>query len=263
MSDRSDPAPTTPHASRESVTLFSASAGHYAQFRPVYPDALFDWLAAQSPTNDSVLDIAAGNGQASLPLLSHFRRVLACDASTQQLCATSDWRGVERFVADAEHLPLRDGQLDLIVVAQALHWFASPAFFAQARRALKPGGLFCAWCYSLLKIDPALDEIIDRLHAQTLASYWPNGRASVDSGYRDIHPPFARIAVPAFAIEAHWRFEQVIGYLHTWSAAIRWQQVNGSNPIAAIENQLRDAWGNEDMRRVSWPLHFLAGFPTQ
>lgn len=264
MSDCSTPTLPTPQAARDSVELFSARASGYAQFRPHYPAGLFAWLAGQCRQTDTALDIAAGNGQASLPLQRHFHRVLACDASAAQLNAGAHWESVERFVADAEQLPLKDNQLDLIVVAQALHWFASPAFFAQARRALKPGGLFCAWCYSLLEIDPALDEIINRLHGKTLAGYWPAGRASVDAGYRDIHLPFARLAVPAFALEATWSFEQLIGYLRTWSAVTKWQQTHGSDPVAAVQASLREAWGDvQASRRIRWPLHFLAGYPTQ
>ncbi|MCW3150710.1 class I SAM-dependent methyltransferase [Stutzerimonas stutzeri] len=261
MPGRSDPASPT---SRDSIELFSARARDYAQFRPVYPEALFDWLAQHCKATEAALDIGAGSGQACLPLQRHFRRVLACDASAQQLTAAAPWQSVERFVADAEQLPIRDARLDLIVVAQALHWFAAPSFFAQARRALKPGGLFCAWCYSLLQIDPALDDIVHKLHGETLAGYWPAGRASVDAGYRDIHPPFARLPVPPFAIEANWRFDQLIGYLRTWSAVTKWQQTHGLDPIATIEQPLREAWGDEQtLRPIRWPLHFLAGYPVQ
>jgi len=171
---------------------------------------------------------------------------------------------VQRFVADAEHLPLRSGQLDLLVVAQALHWFATPAFFNQARRALKPNGLFCAWCYSLLEISAAVDAIIHRLYYETLAGCWPAGRSSVDAGYRDIQPPFPRIEPPPFALEAHWDLRELMGYLRTWSAVKQWQQRHGRDPITSIEPQLTSAWGQAGQRRlIRWPLHFLTGFPNR
>lgn len=247
----------------EIARLFGNRAGAYASFRPQYPQALFDWLAANSPGQDRALDIACGNGQASRPLLKHFRQVLACDASPEQLRAAPDLRGIDCFASDATAQPLADASLDLIVVAQALHWFATPAFFAETSRLLRPGGLFCAWCYSLLSIDEALDAVIDDFYRNTLGGYWPSGRASVDAGYQDIQPPFARVEVPAFAIEQEWGLEQLLGYLGTWSAVQKLEQASGRDPLPELLPRLRQAWGDGQRKRfVRWPLHFLAGFPT-
>lgn len=261
MSASESPAPKP---ASDSIQLFSSRSTDYARFRPTYPEALFNWLASQCATTDTALDLAAGNGQASIPLTRHFHRVLACDASAEQLAAGDTWLNVQRFVADAEHLPLRSGQLDLLVVAQAMHWFATPTFFNQARRALKPNGLFCAWCYSLLEISAAVDAIIHRLYYETLAGYWPAGRSSVDAGYRDIQPPFPRIEPPPFALEAHWDLRELMGYLRTWSAVKQLHQRHGRDPVTSIEPQLTSAWGQAGQRRlIRWPLHFLTGFPNR
>lgn len=248
----------------EIARLFGARADAYASFRPGYPAELFAWLAEHSPGRQRALDIACGNGQASRPLLAHFAQVLACDASVEQLTAAQEPAGVQLFAADAEMLPLASASLDLIVVAQALHWFATPAFFAEAERLLRPGGLFCAWCYSLMRIDSAVDALIDEFYGETLAGYWPSGRASVDAGYRDLPAPFPRLPVPPFAIEAAWDFEQLIGYLGTWSAVQRWEREQGGDPLAQLLPALRQAWGDSQRPRfVRWPLHFLAGIPIQ
>jgi len=176
----------------EVVQLFGARAGAYASFRPHYPDALFDWLADRAPHRRYALDIACGNGQASRPLAKRFERVLGCDASVEQLQA-ADVDGVALFAADAARQPLADGSLDLIVVAQALHWFATPAFFAETRRLLGSGGLFAAWCYGLMRIDARTDALVDHLYHVTLDGCWPEGRASIEAGYRDLQPPFPRL----------------------------------------------------------------------
>lgn len=246
----------------DSVPLFSTRSDAYAEFRPSYPAELFAWLARQCRQHACALDIAAGSGQASLPLLEHFAEVLACDASEAQVRASAGWQSVRRFVARAERLPLGDGQLDLIVVAQALHWFATPAFFDEVRRSLKPDGLFCAWCYSLLSIDPDLDTLIHQLHGETLRGHWPEGRASVDAGYRDIELPFEPVATPAFAIETDWNLPQLLGYLRTWSAVKHWQQQHGEDPVSLLEPELAKCWGNaQRIRAIRWPLHLLAGRP--
>ena len=248
----------------EITRLFGNRAGAYASFRPQYPDTLFDWLAANSPGRERALDIACGSGQATRPLRRRFRHVLASDGSAEQLRAASDLQGVGCFAADACAQPLADRSLDLIVVAQALHWFATPAFFAEARRLLKLDGLFCAWCYGLLRIDAAVDAVLDDFYRKTLAGYWPDGRASVDAGYRDIHPPFARLDVPSFAIELEWDLDQLAGYLGTWSAVQKLQQASGADPLAALLPEIQRVWGKRQQKRfVRWPLHFLAGLPNR
>ena len=243
--------------------LFGNRADAYASFRPEYPNALFDWLAARSPGHALALDIACGNGQASHPLRRHFARVVSSDGSLEQLRAAP--RGeLECFVAAAGAQPLPDTSLDLIVVAQALHWFATPAFFAEVQRLLRPDGLFCAWCYSLLRIDDALDALLDDFYWNTLDGYWPEGRASVDAGYRDIQPPFPRIAVPDFALEVSWNLQQLVGYLGTWSALQKLEQASGRVPLQELLPALQQAWGDGQQKRfVRWPLHFLAGFPKR
>lgn len=227
--------------------LFGARADAYASFRPHYPASLFAWLAAQCPERLRALDIACGNGQASRPLREHFKQVLACDASLKQLQAGADQAGLQLFVAEA----------------QALHWFATPAFFSEVRRLLKPGGVFCAWCYSLMRIDEALDALIDDFYWNTLGGHWPAGRVSVDAGYRDIDNPFSPLTPPASAIEISWSLEQLLGYLSTWSAVQRYAQQNGADPLLQLRPKLRQAWGDAKQPRfVRWPLHFLAGTPN-
>jgi SAM-dependent methyltransferase len=244
--------------------LFGASAASYANFRPHYPAPLFVWLAQHSPANLRALDIGCGNGQASRPLCAHFTQVLACDCSFAQLAATEPQPNLQLLLADAQELPIAPACLDLITVAQALHWFADAAFFAQISRLLKPHGLFCAWCYGLLSVNPALDRIIEQLYYQTLRGYWPKGRSSVDCGYSDIAAPFPRLQLPAFAMQQNWSLSQLLGYLGTWSAVQRYARQLGVDPLNALLPALRNAWGDpQQSHNVSWPLHFLAGYPTQ
>jgi SAM-dependent methyltransferase len=244
----------------EIAQLFGARASAYASFRPQYPAALFDWLAGQCAERQRALDIACGNGQASAPLRQHFAQVLACDASIEQLRAAETPAGISLFAANAEAQPLSSASLDLIVVAQALHWFATPDFFAEVTRLLKSGGIFGAWCYGLMRINSPVDELIDNFYRGTLDGYWPPGRASVDAGYRDIQAPFPRLEAPVFAIQAHWNFTQLTGYLRTWSAVQHWERRQGRDPVSELEPALLRAWGDiKQPRFVRWPLHLLVG----
>ncbi len=127
---------------------FSGVANRYADFRPHYPAALFDWLATLVPKDSLVWDCAAGNGQASYDLATRFAHVIATDASKEQIASATPHPKVEFRVAPAEQSGLADGSAGLITVAQAVHWFDLDRFWVEAKRVLKGGGLLAFWGYT-------------------------------------------------------------------------------------------------------------------
>src|SRR5690349_13560631 len=102
---------------------FSGVAAGYANYRPSYPAELFDYLATLVRPSAMVWDCAAGNGQATVELAKRFSKVIATDASRAQLDAAPRLRNVEFRVAPAEQSGLENRSVELITVAQALHWF--------------------------------------------------------------------------------------------------------------------------------------------
>ena len=124
---------------------FSALAAAYGQFRPDYPAALFDHLAGLLPAHDLAWDGATGNGQAALPLAARLRHVVASDASAAQLAEAATLSNISLCVASAEQVPLASASVDLVTVAQALHWFRLPAFFSEVRRVPRPTGVLAVW----------------------------------------------------------------------------------------------------------------------
>src|ERR1043166_2300026 len=119
---------------------FSAQASDYAKFRPGYPSELFEYLGSVAPSRTLAWDCATGNGQAALELAEVFDRVIATDASEKQIANAQPDARVEYRVAPAENSGLESGTVDLIMVAQALHWFDLPRFYDEARRVLKTDG---------------------------------------------------------------------------------------------------------------------------
>ena len=81
---------------------FPRQAGNYARFRPRYPSALFEFVAAAAPNDLLALDCATGNGQAAVALAGHFRKVIAIDASAEQIASAQPSERVEYRVASAE-----------------------------------------------------------------------------------------------------------------------------------------------------------------
>ncbi|PIV34870.1 MAG: SAM-dependent methyltransferase [Lysobacterales bacterium CG02_land_8_20_14_3_00_62_12] len=235
---------------------FSQVSEHYAEHRPRYPSALFDWLAAQCAEHELAWDCATGNGQAATELGRVFQRVIATDASAAQIAQAVAHPRVFYQVTSAATSDIDTGSVDLISVAQALHWFDLPRFYAEARRVLKPEGRIAIWSYGLHSLSHrALDACIDRFYRDRLGAYWPAERRHVETGYRDLAFPFTAIHAPTFVMQMRWTLDQLLGYLRSWSASGRYQAATGIDPVSELEPELRALWGDAAApRSITWPL---------
>lgn len=240
---------------------FSAVAHGYADYRPHYPEALFTYLATLAPATAMVWDCACGNGQAALGLAPHFRRVVASDASREQIAAAVAHPGIDYRVASAEQSGLATASVGLVTVAQALHWFDLERFYGEARRVLTPGGVLAVWSYGTSELEgEAVNRLVREFYAHTVGPYWPPQRRLVEEGYGALPFPFAEIAPPPLAMEAHWDLEALLGYLGTWSATSRYRQALGQDPLPPLAARLARVWGDaQATRRVSWPLSLRVG----
>ena len=161
---------------------------------------------------------------------------------------------VEYRVARAEQSGLAAGSVDLVTVAQALHWLDRKAFYEEARRVLVPGGMVAAWCYALVRIDPAVDLVMDAFYRDTIGPYWPPERQITDERYRTIEFPFAELATPEFTMEQALTLDELAGYVRTWSGTRHYVERNGCDPVDDLVIKLREHWGDPASRRVArWP----------
>src|SRR4051812_29715630 len=238
--------------------LFSLQASDYARFRPVYPPALYAWLAAQAPGRQLAVDVGTGNGQAAIALAAHFARVIGVEPSEGQLANAAPAARVEYRRGAAEATGVDGASADLLTVAQAFHWFKHDAFFDEVRRVVRPGGCLAVWCYGLTRITPEVDAAVHVLYEDLLGAYWEPERKLVETGYRDITVPFEEIPSPAFAMQLSWSFDHLLGYLGTWSPRKRFLAERGKDPLEMALPQLRRAWGEAAERPLSWPLSVRA-----
>lgn len=239
---------------------FSGHAALYARHRPGYPDALFAYLAARAPGRTLAWDCGTGSGQAAHGLARHFDAVVATDASAAQLAHAVPHARVVYRRAPAEAAPLADGTVDLVTVAQALHWFDLDGFYAEARRVLRPDGVLAVWSYGLATVDAAVDAVVRRYHDDVVGPYWPPERRHYGEGYRALPFPFAEEAPPPFHLEETWTLGQLAGYLRSWSATQRCHAATGGDPLAVVAADLAAAWGKADaVRTVRWPLTVRVG----
>jgi SAM-dependent methyltransferase len=240
---------------------FSGHAADYAAYRPSYPPALFDLLASLPRRRALALDCATGNGQAAIGLAERFERVLAIDASSEQLARARQHPRVEYRAARAEETGVDGGAVDLVSVAQAIHWFDFDSFYAEVRRVLAPGGAIAAYTYNLARVDPAFDRVLDRLAKEIVGPYWPPERRWVDEEYRTLPFPFAEVPTPRIENEAQWDLDRLLHYIATWSACQRYRQATGRDPIKMVQDELVAAWGDPSQPRpVRWPIYMRAGY---
>jgi SAM-dependent methyltransferase len=242
---------------------FSKQAADYAKFRPRYPRELFEYLGSVAPSRQLAWDCGTGNGQASAGLATAFDRVIATDASEKQIANAQSHERVEYRVTRAEKSDLESASIDLIMVAQALHWFDLARFYDEVRRVLKKNSVLAASAYNLLHIEPAIDEVINRYYYEVVGPFWPPERVLIEK-FEELPLPFSEIQTPSFEMIAQWNLEHLPGYLRSWSATQRFIAENQRDPLEDIADELRGAWGNpQQARSVIWPLTLRVGVKTQ
>jgi len=240
---------------------FSDIAGLYTRYRPRYPSALFEHLAYIAPYKDIAWDCATGTGQAAVELARHFRNVIATDASEEQIANAEQHPRVQYQVAAAENSGLDSGSVDLITVAQALHWFDLKSFYAEAQRVLKPGGILAVWTYGKMDFDePKVRSLLGQFYFDVVGPYWPPERKLVEEGYRSLTFPFDEIKSPSFKIEAAMTLDEITGYVRTWSATQCFQNEQGYDPVVELEEQMMSVWDEPELPvTVIWPLALRVG----
>ncbi len=233
---------------------FSAAAKDYAQARPHYPQALFDWIASIAPARDAVWESGCGSGQASADLATRFAHVHATDPSAAQVAQAPLIGNVDFVVEPGERCSLADASVDAVCVAQALHWFDRGAFFAECARVLRPGGVLVAWGYQDIQVPPGLEAANAALQRE-IAAYWPPERADIDAAYADYAWPFEPIAAPAFTMGADWPLPRLLGYFSSYSASKRNRDSTGMDPVAVHADAFAAAWGDPVATQpLRWPL---------
>lgn len=238
---------------------FSRTSVSYARHRPGYPEPLFKYLSSVCKEHKLAWDCATGSGQSAVQLTKYFNRVVATDASESQISNALRQQGIKYSVAAAEDSTLTTASVDLITVAQALHWFDLPGFTVEVDRTLKKEGILSVWSYNLLTIRPDIDEQINHLYGTVLYDYWPAERTLVEGEYKHIDFPFTELKVPIFQMTLDWTLVQLVAYLSTWPAVNAYILEKESDPVEIIYTELLKLWGSPETRRhIQWPLSIRA-----
>jgi SAM-dependent methyltransferase len=125
---------------------FSDRVAHYAKSRPGYPPAFYDFLQHDLPlpADAAIADVGSGTGLSARPLLDRGLTVYAVEpnapmraAAESALASFANFHSVD---ATAESTTLPDQSVDVVLAAQAFHWFDRRRARAEFARILRPAG---------------------------------------------------------------------------------------------------------------------------
>ena len=236
---------------------FSAHAHAYARHRPLYPRELFLWLASNAPNRSLAWDAGTGNGQVAVALAEHFERVIATDASSDQLTHAIAHERVEYRNEPVGHASLRDASVDSITAGAAAHWFDLEGFYRDVRRVAKSGALVALFSYGPRDFS---DPLVRHFTEDVLAGYWPERIQYVHDRYTTIPFPFEEVAAPPFVMTAEWNLYELLAFLETWSASQRYLHERGTRATDVIAQDVARNWTDPmERRRFECPLFMRAG----
>jgi SAM-dependent methyltransferase len=240
-----------------SKDLFSGHATQYAAFRPTYPTDLYNFLYQHVSDFENAWDPGTGNGQVARELARKFIHVFGTDISKQQLehAVVLDniiyWQTGEQTVFEPK-------SIDLICVAQAIHWFNREKFYDEVKRVAKPNAIIAVWGYGLLSVSEEIDKLLRDFYVNVIGSYWEKDRKHVDEEYRTISFPFREVKCPPFSIQAEWSLRELEGYLFTWSSVQKFIHEHGHNPVDELMKSIQPLW-NADKREIHFPIFMRLG----
>ncbi|KAL3857020.1 hypothetical protein ACJMK2_011936 [Sinanodonta woodiana] len=252
----------------------------YALYRPTYPQSVYDAILKYCHQSSGLgetelelaVDVGCGSGQSTLPLGKYFKKVIGLDVSPEQIkYSPKNVRNVSFQIGQSENLSfLKNDTVDLITVAQALHWMDLEKFYPEVERTLKPGGVFVAYGYgkNILDIQEA-DALQNQLYDVTLNEYWDPNAHHTDDHYVRLSLPFPGWKRDdSHVIYKDMTVDEYVGYLSTWSG---WQTFLKDNPDTDILNQLKInlktiyeeglskpmIMPSHRVMRVKWPVFIL------
>jgi SAM-dependent methyltransferase len=211
---------------------FSRVAGDYARFRPDYPEEAVRWLVGSNPGR--VLELGAGTGILTRRVVALGHDVLACDPAADMLRhLRRSVPGAAPVLGRAEAIPLRTSSVDVVVAAQAFHWFDRSRALPEIARVLRPGGVLAlVWNSGDRKV-PWVKRVFDLIDQPDSAGL---GDPVADSDL---------FAASESRIVRHWQQmgeESLLGFVASTSTAATLSDEDREELLAEVR-RLYDSYG--------------------
>jgi len=152
---------------RGPYTAFADVAGAYERGRPGYPEDAVRWLVGGEPRD--VVDLGAGTGKLTRSLVALGHRVTAVEPLEEMRAQLSTVvPGVDILAGSAEAIPLPDAFADVVVSAQAFHWFDHDNALPDIARVLRPAGRIALVWNSRDDRDPWMSRLSEIIGNETI-----------------------------------------------------------------------------------------------
>ncbi|GAB4855697.1 hypothetical protein Ancab_024339 [Ancistrocladus abbreviatus] len=242
--------------------LFDKQADLYLDGRPDYPKEWYSWLAARSLHRSLAWDAGTGNGQAAVAVAEHYKQVIATDVSEAQLGRAIPHPHVRYLhqtlsMSEDDLINMIGGKnsVDLVTVAQAVHWFDLSSFYSIVTRLLrKPGGVIAVWGYNTIVVSPTFDPVMKRFEETTLP-YWHSGIKHIFDGYKTLPFPFESVGLGSegeplsLDIPKELSFEGLLRMLRSWSAVTTAKEEGVDLLSERVVKEFENAWGGSKLVR--------------
>jgi SAM-dependent methyltransferase len=233
---------------------FEQGGANYALSRPTYPASLAVELGNLCELKYHAVDIGCGTGQLSVLLASQFEKVTALDPSTSQIASAEQHEGVEYSVQSAEDTQVEDASADLVVAAQAAHWFDLDKFYTEVKRITRPNGILALISYGVPEVEGTIGKRFDTFYWEDIYHFWPEGRKHVERSYQDLSFPFKEFSLSPLAIERSWKRDQFLNYIDTWSAKRKASEAGDLALFESYADELVSTWPDDQTHNISWPI---------
>ncbi|KAJ0040390.1 hypothetical protein Pint_27398 [Pistacia integerrima] len=253
--------------------LFDNQAEIYLDARPNYPSDWYSKLSDLTLHHSLAWDVGTGNGQAAVSVAEHYERVIGTDISKAQLKYTIphprvQYKHTPSSMSENELVALigGDNSVDLVTVAEAVHWFDLQKFYSIVTRVLKkPGGIIAVWGYNKLQVNPEFDRVKKELHDATMA-FWNPKVSYLFEGYKTLAFPFESVGLGfegepmALEIPKKLSFEGFLRVVKSSSAFASAMEQGVDLLSENLVKKLENAWGGQDLiRSVTYKAFMLAG----
>ncbi|XP_065857022.1 uncharacterized protein [Euphorbia lathyris] len=254
--------------------LFIKQAEIYAEARPNYPQKLFQFISSKTPCKDLAWDVGTGSGQAAQSLAGIYKNVVATDTSLNQLEFATKLPNI-KYNQTPPIIPMdkleqyvsKQSTVDLVTIAQALHWFDLPTFYNQVKWVLKkPHGVIAAWCYTVPRVNLAVDSVFEPFYKIESGLYWDAARKWVDDKYEHIYFPFEAVEGSEgdenkFEIEREMSLDEFLRYLRSWSAYQTAKEKGVELLGEHVVDKFKVAWNQDGQFKkvVTFPVYLKIG----
>jgi ubiquinone/menaquinone biosynthesis C-methylase UbiE len=201
---------------------FRTDADQYDRHRPEWPDAAIDRVMEHLGTGPEgvVLDLAAGTGKLTRRLLPRVSRVIAVEPlDGMRRLLEESVPEAEALPGTADAIPLADGTVDAVFVAEAFHWFATGEAVAEIARVLRPGGgLAIMWNIHQFGDEP-WTATVGEVFGEFLPRAGDAARRDRREHWEDAFDgaPFEPLEYFGVPNEQHTDLDGFIAHVRTWS----------------------------------------------